>query len=301
LNLDKVRKFAIPQTDVAYGWKETILYSLGLGYGSDPLDDDELRFVYEKNLLVAPSMCNTLAHPGFWLNTPDLGIDWVSVLHAEQSFTMHNPLPPQGDVRGTYRVLSVEDKGAEKGALLTYEKRLTDRNTNDLYYTVVTSVFLRGDGGQGGFGAAQVPAPPLPDREPDLVIDIATLPQTALLYRLNGDVNPLHADPQVAAQAGFKQPILHGLATMGVATRALVRGVCGNDPKRLGSMFVRFSSPVYPGETIRTEIFEAPGQTRFRCRVVERGVTVLDRGAASVRTSLQSGDEASTPAPAYAR
>jgi acyl dehydratase len=147
---------------------------------------------------------------------------------------------------------------------------------------VTTSIFLRGDGGQGGFGEPPAPAEKLPDGMPNHVVDIETLPQMALLYRLNGDLNPLHADPAVAAKAGFRQPILHGLATMGIAARALLRALCGNEPSRLTGMFVRFSSPVYPGETIRTEIFDAPNGPRFRCRVVERDVVVLDRGYVSV-------------------
>ena len=283
MQLEKVRGFAICETEHAYSWKDSILYALGLGYGSDPLDETELPFVYERGALKAvPSICNTLAHPGFWLDTPALEIDWVKVLHAEQSFVMHAPLPPEGKVRGSYAITSVEDKGAEKGAILTLEKRLRDAETGEVYYTVITSVFLRGDGGQGGFGAAPAPAPALPDGEPDLVVDLETSPQMALLYRLNGDVNPLHADPKVAVKAGFRQPILHGLATMGVATRALLRAVCDNDPSRLGSMFVRFSSPVYPGETIRTEIYRSDDTVRFRCRVIERDVVVLDRGSATI-------------------
>ena len=279
MDLEQLQKFSIPETDHVYSWKDTILYALGLGYGSNPLDEDEIPFVYERDLRAVPSICNTLAHPGFWLDTPALGIDWVKVLHAEQGFEIHQPLPPEGKVRGAYNIISVEDKGAERGAILTLEKTLTDVESGTLLCTVATSVFLRGDGGQGGFGTPPAPAAALPPGEPDEVVDIAVLPQSALIYRLNGDVNPLHADPVVAARAGFRQPILHGLATMGVATRALLRAVCDNDPARLAGMFVRFSSPVYPGETIRTEIFSTPEGARFRCRVLERDVVVLDRGS----------------------
>jgi acyl dehydratase len=283
VQLDRIRAFKIPETDHEYGWKDTILYALGLGYGSDPLDLAELPFVYERGALKAvPSICNTLAHPGFWLDAPELEIDWVKVLHAEQSLIMHHPLPPEGKVRGSYAITSVLDKGADKGAILTLEKRLADAVTGRDYYTVVTSVFLRGDGGQGGFGDAPEPAAALPAGAPDQIVDLSTSPQMALLYRLNGDVNPLHADPKVAAAAGFRQPILHGLATMGIATRAVLRAVCDNDPARLGAMFVRFSSPVYPGETIRTEIYRSGDTVRFRCRALERDVVVLDRGSATI-------------------
>ncbi|MFN3727642.1 MAG: MaoC/PaaZ C-terminal domain-containing protein [Allosphingosinicella sp.] len=283
MNLEQVQSFSIPETDHAYTWKDTILYALGLGYGSDPLDEAELPYVYERGLQAVPTICNTLAHPGFWLDTPALEIDWVKVLHAEQSIEMHEPLSPDGAVRGSYEIVSVVDKGADKGAILTLEKRLTDIASGRLLCTVATSVFLRGDGGQGGFGPPPATATALPDRVPDETVDIATLPQAALVYRLSGDVNPLHADPRVATKAGFRQPILHGLATMGVAARALLRARCGSDPARLGSMFVRFSRPVYPGETIRTEIFDTADGIRFRCRVVERDVVVLDRGSLGLK------------------
>ncbi|MFN3387584.1 MAG: MaoC/PaaZ C-terminal domain-containing protein, partial [Allosphingosinicella sp.] len=219
MNIEEVQSFSIPETDHSYTWKDTILYALGLGYGSDPLDEAELPYVYERGLQAVPTICNTLAHPGFWLDTPALGIDWVKVLHAEQSIEMHEPLPPEGAVRGSYQIVSVVDKGADKGAILTLEKRLSDIASGRLLCTVTTSVFLRGDGGQGGFGTAPAAATALPDRAPDATVDLATLPQAALVYRLSGDVNPLHADPRVATKAGFRQPILHGLATMGVASR----------------------------------------------------------------------------------
>ena len=283
MKLEEVRRFKLPDTDHVYSTKDTILYALGLGYGADPLDESELAFVYERGLQAVPTLCNTLSHPGFWIDTPKLEIDWIKVLHAEQAIVMHAPLPASGEVRGTYEIVGVTDKGADKGAILTLEKRLADKATGELYATVTTAVFLRGDGGQGGFGTAAAPASALPDRAPDAMLDLATLPQAALIYRLSGDVNPLHIDPKVAAKAGFRQPILHGLATMGVAARALLRERCGNDPARFGGMFVRFSSPVYPGETIRTEIFDTDEGVRFRCRVVERDVVVLDRGTLTLR------------------
>lgn len=283
MDLAAIQNFKIPSTDHQYGWKDMALYALSLGYGADPLDEGQLAFVYEgRGPVIVPSVCNTLAHPGFWLNRPDLKIDWMKVLHAEQSFRQHRPLPPKGKVTGKYEIKSVEDKGADKGAILTLEKQLIDCLTGELLFTVGSAIFLRGDGGQGGFGERQVQAEPPPAGLPDLVEDIATLPQTALLYRLNGDVNPLHADPEVARKAGFRQPILHGLGTMGIATRALLNSACDNDPSRLKSMRVRFSQPVYPGETLRTELFTGGTAVRFRCRAVERDVVVLDRGIAEI-------------------
>lgn len=284
MNLDVLRHYAIPPKDHDYTANDTILYALGLGYGSDPLDETQISFVYEDGLKVVPSMCNTIAHPGFWINKPELGIDWVKVLHGEQLFEMQNPLPAMGKVRGMYKILSIEDKGAGKGALMVLEKKITDRESGLLYFTVTQTLFMRGDGGQGGFGEPSVTAISCPDRDPDIVIDVPTMPQIALIYRLSGDYNPIHASPAVARKAGFDRPILHGLCTMGLATRALLTGACDGDPTRLRSMYVRFSKPVYPGETIRMELYRESKEIRFRCRAIERNLVVLDRGSASVIT-----------------
>jgi acyl dehydratase len=282
MNLDALKVYEIPAKDHDYTVNDTMLYALGLGYGSDPLDEAQVAFVYEDGLKVVPSMCNTIAHPGFWINKPELGIDWVKVLHGEQSFQMHHPLPPEGKVRGTYRIVSIEDKGPGKGAIMTLEKTLTDRETAVVYFTVIQTIFMRGDGGQGGFGSVAPTPSAIADRAPDLIVDVPTMPQIALIYRLSGDYNPIHASPAIARKAGFERPILHGLCTMGLATRALVDSVCSGVPERLSSMYVRFSKPVFPGETIRTEIFTETDRVRFRCRSVERDVVVLDRGVAVI-------------------
>lgn len=279
VDLDRLREWTISAVDQDYTAKDTILYALGLGYGADPTDESELSFVFEDGLKAVPAMCNTLAHPGFWLQEPSLDVDWVKILHGEQGFVIHRPLPGAGRVRGDYRILGVEDKGAAKGAILTLEKRLVDRDDSQLYCTLTTTLFLRGDGGHGGFGEPQPPPAALPDRAPDLIVDLPTLPQAALIYRLSGDYNPLHASPTIARAAGFDRPILQGLCTMGVAARALLKGLCGNQPERLRTMYVRFSRPMFPGETLRTEVFQEAGVVRFRCRVVERDLLVLDRGS----------------------
>lgn len=282
MNLDILQRFKLDDKVHEYGARDTILYALGLGYGSDPTDEAQLAFVYEKGLKAVPSMCNTIAHPGFWIDRPELGIDWVKVLHAEQAFEIHAAIPAEGRMRGEYSILSVEDKGADKGAIMRMQKRLFDRDTGDLYATVTQTLFLRGDGGQGGFGNPGSGLSPLPEAEPDLVIDIPTMPQIALIYRLSGDLNPIHASPSVARKAGFDRPILHGLCTMGLAARALITGLCDGRPERLGSMEVRFSRPVFPGETIRVEVYREDENVRFRCRSVERDVVVVDRGRASL-------------------
>lgn len=280
LNLEKIRALGISPIEHRYEARDTMLYALGLGFGQDATASEHLQFVYEDGLKTVPSICSVLAHPGFWLQKPEYGADWVKILHAEQAFEMHHPIPPSGAVRGEYSVLGVEDKGAVKGALLHQRKILFDAASGQKLASVRSTLFLRGDGGQGGFGEEMAPPVALPPRAPDRVVDIPTLPQQALLYRLSGDWNPLHADPAIARKAGFERPILHGLCTNGIACRAMIETYCGGAPEKLKEMFVRFSGPVLPGETIRIEMFEEGARVRFRARVVERDIIVLDRAHA---------------------
>ncbi|WIA55253.1 MaoC/PaaZ C-terminal domain-containing protein [Sphingobium sp. WTD-1] len=283
MDIEKIRTMAIDPIIQPYDRRDAILYALGLGYGADPLDEAELPFVYEQHLRCLPSYANILCHPGFWAQDPQFGIDWVKILHAEQDLVMHQALPATGAIRGEYRVAGLEDKGEGRGALLHQEKDLFDDATGDHLATVRSTLFLRGNGGEGGFGDAMPAAQPVPDRAPDRIVEIATLPRQALIYRLSGDWNPLHADPAIARKAGFDRPILHGLCTKGLANRAILAGYCDHDVARFQSMFVRFSKPVMPGETIRFEFFEeGAGQLRFRAVAVERNAVVLDRCSASV-------------------
>lgn len=283
MNLEAVKALRLPAIEHRYTARDTILYALGLGYGADPLDPGQLRFAYEKDLSAVPSICVVLAHPGFWMQRPELEIDWLKLLHGEQSFELHRPLPAEGLVRGEYEVPAVEDRGQGKGAILHQTKRLYDVASGELIATIRGVFVLRGDGGCGSFGDAPPPPGALPEGEPTRVLDIPILPQAALIYRLSGDLNPIHADPEAAARAGFKAPILHGLCTLGVATRALLSLFAGENPARIGTLGVRFSSPVYPGETLRIEAVEAGGDIRFRARAVERDIVVLDRGTLRLR------------------
>jgi acyl dehydratase len=281
LDIERIRNMVIEPIVQTYDFRDTILYALGLGCGSDPLDRSELPFVYEKHLRCLPSYANVLCHPGFWAQKPEFEIDWVKILHAEQDLTIRNPLPPTGAIRGEYRVLGIEDKGDGRGALLHQAKELYDAADNTHLATVRSTLFMRGNGGEGGFGEKLAAPESLPESVPDEVVEIATSPNQALVYRLSGDFNPIHADPDLAQQAGFAVPILHGLCTNGIATRAILRQFCGNDPAKLKSMFVRFSKPVMPGETIRCEFYmENAGAIRFRAIAKERGAVVLDRCSA---------------------
>jgi acyl dehydratase len=279
---EKFLALDIPAIEQSYGPKDCMLYALGLGLGHDPVSADELAFVYEKNLKVLPTFGTVVAHPGFWLRDLDTGVDWVKVVHGEHSMAMHKPMAASGTVIGKTRVLDVIDKGPGKGALVYSERSISDKASGDLLCTIVQTTFCRGDGGFGGPPREQRPVHALPERAPDLTCDLATRPEQALIYRLTADPNPLHVDPAVAKAAGFPRPILHGLATFGVAGHALLKSVCGYDPARLKSIAGRFSAPVFPGETIRTEIWRDGGIVSFRARVVERDAVAINNGRAEV-------------------
>ena len=261
--------------------KDTLLYALALGFGADPLDAQQLRYVYEDDLQSLPGMAMIIAYPGFWMRDPKYGFEWQKVLHAEESIEIHKPLPVEGRVRGQTTIEDVVDRGPDKGCFVYLRKSLYD-DTNELLATVVSNTLARGDGGFGGGGQARAAMPKPPSREADLVCELPTLPQSALIYRLCGDMNPLHGDPKVAQGAGFSGPILHGRCTMGVAMHALVRSCCDYDASRLSSMQLRFSSPFMPGETLRTEIWQEGENVQFRATAVERDTVVLNNGNARV-------------------
>jgi len=262
---------------------DTILYALALGFGADPMDDQQLRYVYEEDLQSLPGMAMIIAYPGFWMREPRYGFTWQKVLHAEESIEIHQPLPVAGKVRGSTVVEDVVDRGAEKGCFVYLRKELYGGEDGQTHLaTVVSNTLARADGGFGGGGNPRAPMAAPPDRNPDMVCDLPTSPQSALLYRLCGDMNPLHADPKVAAAAGFDRPILHGRCTMGVAMHALIRSCCDYDATRLKQMQLRFSAPFLPGETLRTEIWREHDGIHFRASSVERAVVVLSNGNARI-------------------
>jgi acyl dehydratase len=278
MDLDAVIKRAFPPIKTRYSAKDTILYALGVGAGADPVDMGQLRYVYEKGLSAIPSQASVIAFPGAWLTDPALRVDYPKVLHGEQGMAFERPLKPEGDVIGHYEVLAVDDKGTGRGAMVHFEKRLLDAADGGLICRVRSTYALRNDGGCGSWGTPPAPAQALPDRAPDRVIDIPISARLALIYRLSSDYNPIHADPEAARNAGFDRPILHGLATYGIAALAMVEALCDNDPATLTEMFTRFSGVVFPGDTIRLELFEDGDAWRFRARVPDRDVIVLDRG-----------------------
>lgn len=276
---DSLVNFPIPDVRQTVTPASTMLYALSVGMGCDPMDTDALDFVdHHRALKAMPSMAVVLGHPGFWLANPATGVDAVRLVHGEQGIVWHAALPISGEVVGRTRVTGLVDKGPGKGALLYSEKTLSDSSGN-LLATTTSTTFLRGDGGFGGASGPIRAAAAAPDGTPDLVIDLPTRPEQALYYRLNGDDNPLHSDPAIAVKAGFPRPILHGLCTLGVVTHAVLRALCGYEPARLHALSLRFSAPVFPGETIRTEVWRSGG---FRARVVERDLIVVNNGRADI-------------------
>jgi acyl dehydratase len=263
-----------------------MLYALGLGFGHDPMDEAQLPFIFEKGLKALPTMACVLGHSGALMRERLPDLDWVKVVHGEQSIRLHRSLPPAATVVGQSRIVDVIDKGAGKGAILVTERVLTDKASGERLATLTQSTFARGDGGFGGPRRESPPPHVLPERTPDIVCDIATRPEMALIYRLSGDYNPLHAEPAFARAAGFPRPILHGLGTFGVAGRAILQSLCGYDPARLVAVQGRFSAPVFPGETIRTEMWQEGSQegssVSFRCRVNARDVVAITNGRAEV-------------------
>jgi acyl dehydratase len=280
---DKLMALEIPPVEQAYEPKDCMLYALGVGLGHDPTNEDELAFVYEKKLKVLPTMATVIGHSGSLARNPNAGIDWVKVVNGEQGFTLHRPLDASDVIVGHTRLVEVIDKGAGKGALLLTERKITDKKTGDAIATVTQTIFCRGDGGFGGPPRDAPPPHPIPERKPDAVCDLGTRPEMALIYRLSGDYNPLHAEPAFAKAAGFERPILHGLGTFGVSGHAVLKTICGYDPARVTAFAGRFSAPVYPGETIRTEMWRDGHVVSFRARVVERDVIAINNGRAEVR------------------
>ena len=268
------RRFA--PVPVRYTHESSILYALSLGCGSDPLDPTQLRHVYEKGLVTLPTQACVIGHRS--IRDMDLGIDYTKVVHSGQQLRLYRPIPSEGELISEAMIEDVVDYGRERGAAICLLRTLSDADGRVAENRM--EILCRGDGGFAANPSPRPAFPPMPETPPEAIFTLATSPQAALLYRLNGDANPLHADPDVARKAGFDRPILHGLATFGMAARAVL--ACIGEKSTLGSIGGRFSAPVYPGETLVTEIWRNGADIRFRTLVAERAVVVLNHGTARV-------------------
>ena len=288
LDYQKVKAWAPEDVRHSYTRKDTILYNLGLGFGSELDRADDLRYVYERDLTTLPTMCSVLGSPGFWMKDhPEFGIDYLRLVHGEQKVTMHRALPPEGTVYGRTRVTRLVDKGASKGALVTVERQILESGTLAKIASIEQVLFCRGDGGFSENGPSD-PAPPVDSfaaaRKADGTVSSDIAQNAALLYRLSGDWNPLHADPAIAKKAGFDRPILHGLATYGIACRLLTSELRRLGAKDIQSFGARLSAPVFPGDRLIVSYWLEKDQVRFEAEVSERGSKVLANGSALLGT-----------------
>lgn len=281
LNQEKLLSW--PADDVRRPYKDadTMLYALSIGLGADPADPQQLQYVYEKGLkafATMPIVLGMVEGVGF-LFDPTIGIDLPRMLHGETGLELHKPLPPSGEVISRLTVDRLIDRGEGRGAILYFSRTVRNAADDELLATETGSFFLRGNGGFGGEAGSAKRPHPIPDSACDLSGEISTLPQSALLYRLTGDRNSLHADPEIAARAGFDRPILHGSCTYGVAAHVLVKLLCGYDSDRLRRLDVRFTAPVFPGERLRVDVWRTGnGTAAFRVIATERDVVAIDNG-----------------------
>jgi acyl dehydratase len=260
--------------------RDTILYALGVGAGMAAVADPSyLRFVYEKDLAPLLTMPTILGYPGFWSRDPKYGITWQKLLHRDQTIEIHGEIPTEGEVRGEMTIDEIYDRGADKGALMHFSRRIFNTATGGLIATVRQVNVLRADGGFGGPAEPHFQRPGAPQRSPDLVVRLQTRPDQALLYRLSGDLNALHVDPAVANAAGFERPILHGLASLGVVGLAFAGGPVQAAARLVKRLEARFANPVFPGETFDVSVWrDDAGNAAFEARVVERDTVVIRDG-----------------------
>lgn len=263
----------------SYGDREAMLYAYAIGMGSDPLDERELAFVNEatataRPLLVVPSFASVAA----WDAGPgEMNLNRVMVVDGERDISFHRPLSTAADITADSSVLGAFDKGRTKGAVIQHQTVLKSAG-GELLATIVASLFARGDGGFGGPSGGQAEPHQVPTRAPDLTLDISTRPDQALIYRLCGDRNPLHSDPEFAKRAGFTRPILHGMCTYGITCRGVLQTYADYDPRAFKRHAARFSSPVYPGETVTLELWRDGDVISFEAKVKARGVTAVKNG-----------------------
>jgi len=275
IDYDEIMQLKASGIPFSYRDRDAMLYALGIGFGRDPLNEAELPFVYENGLRTIPTLATVVAWGSAIMGRT--GINYLMVLHGEQRLTMHKPLPVAAELEADERVTGAFDKG-DKGAFVIIEKTLRLKGFGEKLCTLSATTVARGDGGFGGPKEGAPEPHALPTRNPEIVHACDTRPDQAFLYALSGDRNPLHRDPKVAKLAGFPRPILHGLCTYGTACRAIISTVCKYDADRIVGFDARFSAPVFPGETIVTEMWVDGSIVSFRAKAKERDVVVINNG-----------------------
>jgi acyl dehydratase len=279
INYDEV--MALKNFGQKYAWtdREVMLYAVGIGMGADPMDRKELSFVNEagygrRELKVVPTFASVAA----WGAAPgNIDINRLMVVDGERDIIFHKPLPAAANITADADITGVYDKGRDKGAVIIRRTVLRDDKGEKLV-TLIASQFARGDGGFGGPPDGQPEPHRVPGRAPDRSLDIPTSPGQALIYRLCGDRNPLHSDPEFAERAGFPRPILHGMCTYGLTCRGVLQTYADYDPRAFRQHAARFSAPVYPGETVTMDLWKDGDVVSFEARVKARDVTVIRSG-----------------------
>ena len=275
----------------SYTEMDVMLYALSVGMGDDPLDPGELPFVYERDLQVLPSAATVLTKADFSPNLQNIvdvpgqrrsDIKLETVLHGEQKIILHRPLPASGTFIIKERHVGAFDKGPGVGAVVIRSTTWED-DDGETVATLTSTAFGRSEGGFGGPREGQPQPHIVPERTADLSVEIPTRPGLGLLYRLNGDLNPLHVDPESARRSGFSRPILHGLCTYGITCRAVLQHVADFDAAAIYSHQVRFAAPVYPGETISIDMWIDGREISFEASAKERNVKVIKNGLTVLR------------------
>ncbi len=279
INPDAVGSRSEP-TESSWTSKDGLLYAVGVGAGQDPLSEAERPFFSENSIgvdqRVLPTMVVTLPNVSGAFGSIG-SFNPAMLVHGEERIVLHGEVPVEGTVSTVTEITAIWDKG--KGAVIELTSTATLVGESEPLFDVVMSAFIRGEGGWGGDRGPSGPRNEAPDRDPDASVTYTTRPEQALVYRLSGDRNPLHSDPQFAALAGFDRPILHGLCTYGFTGRALLHELCDSDPARFRSMEGRFSSPVMPGEDLTVQMWRTgDGQAVFRT-LASGDRVVIDSGA----------------------
>ncbi len=278
---ERLRGWQVPEAATLASPESAALYALSIGIGVDSVDPVALRFVDPDHGGFAsfPSIVLVMGYPGFWLGDPALGLDATQILHIEQAMVILGAIPTKGTVIGKTQIVALADRGSGRGSILTSSRAIFDAQGR-CFARVEQKHLLRGlDGFEPDASTGPQRRRPEEAAAPVAArIDSPTSTDQALLYRLNGDRNRLHADPGVAAEAGFERPILHGMCSFGFAAYAAARHLSPADPAQLSAMSARFTAPVYPGETLQTELYR---DGRFRTRIADRDIIALDSGRVS--------------------
>jgi acyl dehydratase len=280
---NKARGAQLPDGQSSYTKDQVILYHLGLGAGVPATDPKELEYTYEKNLKVLPSFAviPAFGSMGGIANVPGMQFNLAMLLHGEQEVIIHRPLPVEAKLKTSAHIPEIYDKG--KAALVILESTAKNEADGEPLFTNRFSLFIRGEGGFGGDSGPKA-GNVAPDRAPDGVVERKTLPQQALIYRLSGDKNPLHADPDFAKLGGFDKPIIHGLCSYGIACKAIVDDVLGGDVTQVARYQARFATPGYPGETYRIKYWKnGAKQILLEAESVERNVKMITNAVVELR------------------